>query len=115
MKAIALMALALAAPNNVATARLGQDVRIGSTHIRPLKVIEDSRCPTRVTCVWAGRLVVRARVRGPHFNRIRDFELSGGRPAGHGGGLQLIAATPLPERGGGVPPSSYRLTFEMAR
>ncbi len=36
----------------------------GGLTVRPLEVQEDSRCAGNVTCVWAGRLVVRANVSG---------------------------------------------------
>ncbi len=36
----------------------------GGLTVRPLQVKEDSRCPGNVTCVWAGRLVLRANVSG---------------------------------------------------
>ncbi|OQW56834.1 MAG: hypothetical protein A4S17_13190 [Proteobacteria bacterium HN_bin10] len=41
------------------TANLG-----GGLIIRPLEIIEDSRCPANVACVWAGRLRLRAEVSG---------------------------------------------------
>jgi hypothetical protein len=55
------------------SARLGQDfdLRIGETVAiagEPLivifeQVVEDSRCPTDTTCIWAGRGVVRVQLR----------------------------------------------------
>jgi hypothetical protein len=36
----------------------------GGLTVRPLEVKEDSRCAGNVTCVWAGRLVIRANVSG---------------------------------------------------
>lgn len=46
----------------------------GGLTVRPLEVKEDSRCPGNVTCVWAGRLVVRANVSGT------ERELTLGQP-----------------------------------
>ncbi|MGQ0660529.1 hypothetical protein [Sphingosinicella sp.] len=43
---------------------LNEDIRISGLVVRPLAVTEDSRCPVNVTCVWAGRVVLRARVSG---------------------------------------------------
>jgi len=54
----------LAAPGVVA-AGIGQVADLGDgLSIRPLEVIEDSRCPANVQCVWAGRLRVRAEAAG---------------------------------------------------
>ena len=47
------------------TAGLGQAGEVNGLRFRPLEVIEDSRCPARVQCVWAGRLVL-------HLTAARD-------------------------------------------
>ena len=43
-------------------ARLGEEARQDIVTIRPLEVMEDSRCPVDATCVWAGRVRLRVRV-----------------------------------------------------
>ena len=50
-------------PGTVA-ARLGEEVRVNDLSIRPLEVLEDSRCPIDVTCIWAGRVRVRVAISG---------------------------------------------------
>lgn len=46
------------------TARLGEEVQVGDLRVRPLEVLEDSRCPIDVDCVWAGRIRVKVAVSG---------------------------------------------------
>ena len=43
---------------------IGQTMRISEEDLTVefLAVVEDSRCPKNVTCVWTGRAVVRARI-----------------------------------------------------
>lgn len=54
----------LAAPG-VSAAGIGETADLGGgLVVRPLEVIEDSRCAANVQCVWAGRLRVRASVNG---------------------------------------------------
>ncbi|MGD9982434.1 MAG: hypothetical protein AB7H66_00290 [Hyphomonadaceae bacterium] len=49
----------------IVSAGIGETADLGDgLTVRPLEVKEDSRCPGNVTCVWAGRLVVRASVSG---------------------------------------------------
>lgn len=61
---LAALERAFAAPGVVAAA-LGEAADLGDgLIIRPLELIEDSRCPANVQCVWAGRLRVRADVDG---------------------------------------------------
>jgi len=54
-------------------------------------VIEDSRCPNNVTCIWAGRLRLRANVSG------EDLELTLGQvvSAEHGS-VTLAVVSPGP-------------------
>jgi hypothetical protein len=54
----------LRAPGIVA-AGIGETADLGGgLTVRPLEVIEDSRCAANVQCVWAGRLRLRANVSG---------------------------------------------------
>jgi hypothetical protein len=52
-------------------ARLGEATRAGRLEVRPLAVVEDSRCPENARCITAGRLIVRTQVGG----QSRDLEL----------------------------------------
>ena len=40
----------------------GETVKIKGVSIKFLEVVEDSRCPTEVTCIWAGRAIVKVEV-----------------------------------------------------
>jgi len=74
--------------------RLGQIASVNGPRVRADKVIEDSRCPTDATCVWAGRLIVRATVLGGGWSR--QFDLTLGIPVDVAdGSLSLVAASPL--------------------
>ena len=65
------------------TADLGEGLTV-----RPLELIEDSRCPANVACVWAGRLRLRADVSG------MERELTLGEPleTPHGALLFAVAS-----------------------
>lgn len=91
--------------------RLGQVAAANGPRIRPNTVLEDSRCPLDVTCVSAGRLIVRATVFGGGWSRQLDLTL--GAPVHVAdGSLALVAATPA-RRGSrpAIAPRSYRFTF----
>ena len=66
------------------TARLGEEVRIGDLRVRPVEVLEDSRCPIDVTCVWAGRIRVRVALSG-----VGEQVMEMGRPVSVPGGRRL--------------------------
>lgn len=41
---------------------LGKNISVKNISIKFLEVMEDSRCPTGVTCIWAGRAIVKVEV-----------------------------------------------------
>ena len=62
-----------------ATAGLDEAIRIANLRIIPLEIVEDSRCPADVQCVWAGRLVARVQIQSPDFaTRTEAMELDRG-------------------------------------
>lgn len=102
-----------AAPISEGPARLGQTVYVDGPTVRPLAVIEDSRCPADVTCVWAGRVVVRAEIgTGPGKQRM-DLTLGTPVPVADGM-LTLGKVTPGKLHDRPIPTGDYRFVFEFA-
>lgn len=57
----------------VVAAGIGQSADLGGGLIvRPLEVLEDSRCPQNARCVWAGRLRLRVNIEGVGEREIAD-------------------------------------------
>lgn len=56
--------------NSAETPKIGVKVPLGKTieykgvSIKFIEVLEDSRCPKDVTCIWAGRAIVKVEVMG---------------------------------------------------
>ncbi|HXG80768.1 MAG TPA: hypothetical protein VNJ05_03115 [Sphingomicrobium sp.] len=114
MTALMLAACAIVPPANAGpTAGLGQVATVNGVKIRPIAVVEDSRCPALVRCVWEGRLIVRARMNGPGWTQIRDFEL-GVPQAVDQYRVALIAAEPPKAAPGEIDPRAYRFTFAVS-
>lgn len=83
-------------------ATFGQSTSVGSLMVTPLSLVEDSRCPINARCVWAGRVVLSARIDGRGWRETAPLEL--GKPyATHGSGLALVSAEP--GKMAGTPPS----------
>jgi len=107
LSACATIAAVLSSP----TAAIGEVAAAGSLRIRPLAVIEDSRCPVNVQCVWAGRLVI-----------VAEVAFSGGRESSNlalgetfrkgSESVTLVAAVPDKVAGTAIRPSDYRFTFQ---
>jgi hypothetical protein len=63
-------------------ARLNEEVQIGDLRVKPLEVVEDSRCADDVSCVWAGRIRLRVAVSGagePVMELDHPVTVAGGR------------------------------------
>jgi hypothetical protein len=111
--AIALSACATAPPMPAGpSASLGETAYTNGLYVRPIAVVEDSRCPTNVVCIWAGRLVVRSEVRGGSWRRTFDLELGKSQQVADGA-LTLVAAVPPKVAGSEADPRSYRFTFDF--
>ena len=93
--------------------RIGQIAYVGGPSVRPIKLIEDSRCPSGVVCVWAGRLVVHVEVRGGAWKKQLDLPLGQGQHVADGE-LTLISVTPEPRSDLKIAPTDYRFTFAFA-
>lgn len=94
------------------TAALGQTAEVGSLRVRPIAVVEDSRCPINAMCVWAGRIVVRTEIRGGRWKQVRDLELRKGQPIADGQ-ITLIEAAPSKMADRPIKPIDYRFTFDF--
>ena len=92
----------------VSYGELNEPIRVGGLTVRPLAVVEDSRCPSNVTCVWAGRVVLRVSISGmdgtPTISSIEPLALPGS------GALALESVWP-PRVHGEQPAGPYRFGF----
>ncbi len=52
---------------------LGETVLIKGIAIKFLEVLEDSRCPTGVTCIWAGRAIVNVEVANNGTKQVKKM------------------------------------------
>lgn len=92
--------------------RLGQMAAVNGPRVRADRVIEDSRCPTDVQCVQAGRLIVQVTVFGGGWSR--QFDLQPGVPVHVAdGNLTLIEVIPLLRTTRRTRTRSYRFTFNF--
>ena len=85
----------------------------GGIAVTPLRIEEDSRCPTGVQCIQAGR--VRLAVRLEDDGTRQETVLTLAQPLGLAGGRWLILAAvcPYPSHPGTIAPASYRFTFAL--
>lgn len=106
------------APNVVGTpvpagtaVAIDRPVRLGGIVVTPKEVVEDSRCPTDVQCVWAGRLIVRTRIDGDGWRDTTDIRL-GESYGTHGHVVALVSAEPGTVAGSETARPLYRFLYE---
>ncbi len=95
------------------TAGLGETANVGGVQVRPLRVVEDSRCPANAVCVWEGRLRVEAAVDARGGSETHRIVLTLRQPATLGDAtLTMVEAQPV-KLDSPVDPRSYRFTFRF--
>ncbi|MEP7316314.1 MAG: hypothetical protein ABI667_06435 [Sphingomicrobium sp.] len=92
-------------------AMIDQPTRVGDLVVTPKMVIEDSRCPSDVQCVWAGRVVLTARLDGAGWRETVDLK-SGEPYRTHGISVVLISVQPDKASGAVQPAGQYVFGFE---
>lgn len=94
-------------------ARIGQTVSVGGPTVRPIAVIEDSRCPAAVRCIWAGRVIVGVEIGTGRGKQRVDMTM--GTPVQVAdGALTLRQVTPAKPHNRPIKPGDYRFTFTFA-
>ncbi len=93
----------------------GGEVSAYNVRIFPTELLEDSRCPADVQCVWAGRLSVSARlVSGLGESPRQEFVL--GEPVTtEAEVITLVEVLPAPKAGVSIAPSEYRFRFDIQK
>jgi hypothetical protein len=94
-------------------AGIGRTVIVGPYAVTPRAVIEDSRCPPVVTCVWSGQVRLSVRVVALHGRERYIGQMTSMHPLQlQRGSLQLATITPPNAANGGhIPPRTYRFGF----
>lgn len=96
--------------DGIARATFGEAIYVDGPTITPLKLLEDSRCPTDVQCIWAGRVKIEARVDLGSGSEIRTVTM--GEPARVADGtLELVEVSPDAKADRTIFPEDYRFGF----
>jgi hypothetical protein len=97
------------------------NVQIGKTSqgntdvsITPLQIIEDSRCPLGVQCVWAGRIVLKVRLAEGNVGKEYNFT-EGEKVITDFGEITMTKVVPVPVHNKPLKPEDYQMTFYIKR
>jgi hypothetical protein len=90
----------------------------GKLKVQFIEVMEDSRCPTGVNCVWAGNAKVKIKVTSKRLGeKIFEANTNGG-PQGDqfdGYAIVLDKLTPYPKADKPIGKATYRVTISVSR
>jgi hypothetical protein len=109
-------------------ARLGREFNLkagqemtpkgGSLRIKFAEVKEDSRCPSDVTCVWAGNAAVRVEVgfRGKASTSLTLNSMANSPPADYRGyRIKLVGLSPYPRSNRSIAAGDYAVTLLVSK
>ena len=124
MKPLLPLAIALAlsgcvsyhtASDGLVRAGLGESAALpNGARVTPLQVLEDSRCPAGVQCVWAGQ--VRLSVRIDRNGTSSAAELVSRKPMALADGtIELVEVAPAKRKDAAIYPEDYRFGFAFTR
>ena len=93
----------------------GAAVTVNSTplKVRFVSVIEDSRCPRDVTCVWAGEVKVSLEIEDAKLRSSVELREGEGIAAGQHR-LTLLKVEPQPVSTVRISPQDYRVTLKVS-
>lgn len=90
----------------------------GKLKVQFVEVMEDSRCPEGVNCVWAGNAKVKIKVTSKRLGeKIFEANTNGG-PKGDqfdGYAINLESVTPYPKADKPIGKATYRVTITVSR
>ena len=90
----------------------------GEVILKFVSVIEDSRCPTDVNCIWAGNAKLEVLITDKHGGSKRIVVNTTTGPTGdqyNGWAIYLTSLTPSPKSGKKINQRSYVATFNVTR
>ena len=92
---------------------VGETKEINGLRITLNEIVEDSRCPSDVQCIWAGRLVANVTLKSDTKEQTLDLA-SDAAPKAFDTFLVSIAGI-SPEKLVSAPSTSYKITFKVEK
>lgn len=101
-------------PYGQAVIHLDEIAQFPGLTVKPIRVVEDSRCPTGVQCIQAGRVRVEIEIKSGLGTSNEVIEL-GKFITTEAEKISLVSVEPYPESGTPISPDEYHFTFEVVK
>jgi hypothetical protein len=117
---IGVAAVAFGQTSDTVAIRVGKHAKAGRSGltVRFIEVLEDSRCPAGVACVWAGNARVKIEVTNRGGGKQIIEANTGKGPKGDqfdGWAIDLVSLSPSPTKKGKPDTQRYSATFTVTR
>jgi hypothetical protein len=96
--------------DGIARVAINETAYVDGTKITPLVILEDSRCPAGVQCVWAGQVRITARIELGTVTETRELTL-GAPVTVADGAVELVEVWPEAKADRTHYPEDYRFGF----
>lgn len=93
-------------------AMINQKILNNSIHINPTEVVEDSRCPTDLNCMWKGVIRIKVKLDNGKVSQVSELSL-GNTVVFSEKRISLIDVTPSPNSTRTILPGDYRFKFKV--
>ncbi len=98
-------------PDIVLKAHVGEPVKMGDISIKLLEVLEDSRCPSDVDCIWQGQVKLAVEVIAGKTKKVQEITFAAGTTPVlfHDNGTKIFVRgiTPYPKTSRKISLSDY--------
>lgn len=101
-------------PYGKVTLKVGQTASFAGNSIKLLRVFDDSRCATGLTCIWAGTVKVTIQSVTGMGTSTETMEL-GKTLTTEGEKIVFISASPYPKEGGSILEKDNEIIFEVTK
>ncbi len=96
--------------NETTTAKINQKILNNGISITPIKLIQDSRCPSNVQCIWEGTVIVKVKLERDSVVQEVDLEINKTITFA-GQSVLLKSVSPYPKEGKKIDDGEYSFTF----
>jgi hypothetical protein len=96
-------------------ARLGETITGLGVSITPMAITEDSRCPVDVTCIQAGRVVLKLNISSGLGDSEMPITLNGTPITTEAEQIKLVEVLPIPNSKITIRPTDYIFKFKISK
>jgi hypothetical protein len=111
--------MAMAQDPQKVTIRYGHQKHAGGTGLtlKFVSVVEDSRCPVGVDCIWAGNARIQVFASNSQGSKMLTMNTGAGPLGDQYGGyaIRLVSLTPQPPQHGKIKTEKYTAVFAISR